>query len=95
MPPYTVLVFTWINWIKLPFFCLDRSWVDSAWLPAHSIINRHTLLISATYLPLVPLGVWIGVWLNRRFSDTGFLRFVYVATFPAGLQLIFDFHFGL
>ncbi|HNQ87053.1 MAG TPA: sulfite exporter TauE/SafE family protein [Verrucomicrobiota bacterium] len=87
----TVLIFTWINWIKLPFFCLDRSWFDWSWMPEQSIINRHTLLISATYLPVVPLGVWIGVWLNRRFSEKRFLQFVLAATLLAGLQLIFNF----
>lgn len=87
----TVLVFTWINWIKLPFYCLDREVVDWSWVPAQSIINRQTLLRSAQFLPLVPVGVWLGVWLNRRFSETGFLRVIYALTFLAGVQLIFDF----
>src|SRR5262249_13792991 len=53
----TVLVFTWINWIKLPFFALQR------------IITWETVLAGAYYLPLIPLGVWLGVWLNRKFSE--------------------------
>ena len=76
----TVLVFTWINWIKLPFF-LEQG-----------IINRDTLWIGLCYSPLVPIGVWLGVWLNRKFSERFFLRMVYGLTFLTGLQLMFNFH---
>ena len=72
----TVLVFTWINWIKLPFF---------VW---KGIITRETLLTGLYYLPLIPVGVWLGVWLNRRVSEQWFLRLVYFFTFLAGVQLI-------
>ncbi|HEY2951610.1 MAG TPA: sulfite exporter TauE/SafE family protein, partial [Verrucomicrobiae bacterium] len=65
----TVLVFTWINWIKMPFF---------VW---KGIITRETLLTGLFYLPLIPLGVWLGVWLNRRVSEQWFLRLVYCFTF--------------
>lgn len=78
----SVLVFTWINWIKMPLFV------------ANGIITRETLLTGLAYLPLVPLGVWLGVWLNRRFSERGFLRVVYTLVFLAGLQLIFNFDAG-
>ena len=72
----TVLVFTWINWIKMPFF---------VW---KGIITRETLLTGLWYLPLIPLGVWLGVWLNRKVSERLFLRLVYVFTFLTGVQLI-------
>ncbi len=72
-----VLIFTWVNWIKLPFFV------------GNQIITGSTIQTSLVYLPLVPLGVWLGVWLNRRFSDAWFTRMVYVLTFLAGLELIF------
>ncbi len=78
----TVLVFTCINWIKMPFFV------------AQGIITRETLLMGLYYFALVPLGVWLGVWLNRRFSERMFLKVVYVLVFLAGLQLIFDFNFA-
>ena len=76
----TVLVFTCINWIKMPFFV------------AQGIITRETLLMGLYYFALVPLGVWLGVWLNRRFSERMFLKVVYVLVFLAGLQLIFGFN---
>jgi uncharacterized protein len=76
----TVLVFTWINWVKVPFFV------------AQGIITRETLLTGLYYLGLVPVGVWVGVWINRKFSERFFLRIVYLLTFVTGLQLICDFN---
>jgi uncharacterized membrane protein YfcA len=75
----TALVFTWINWIKMPFFV------------ASDIINAHTLKTSLLFLPLIPVGVWLGVWLNRRVSEVWFTRLVYAFTFITGLQLVFQF----
>jgi len=72
-------VFTCINWIKMPFFV------------ASSIIDAHTLKTSLAFLPLIPVGVWLGVWLNRKVSETWFTRLVYTFTFITGLQLIFQF----
>lgn len=86
-----VLIFTWVNWIKLPFFCVDQGMTGLAWLPAESLINRRTLAISVWLVPLVPVGVWLGVWLNRRFSEVWFTRVIFLILFFAGIQLIFDF----
>lgn len=74
-----VLIFTLINWIKMPFYV------------ANDLINKETLTTDAYYLPLIPLGVWIGLWLNRRFSEKLFLQLVYGFTLATGLQLIFNF----
>lgn len=76
-----VLIFTWVNWIKLPFFV------------GNHIITPETLVISAWYFPLIPVGVWLGVWLNRRVSEGLFAQLIYLFTFLAGLQLIFNFKF--
>jgi uncharacterized membrane protein YfcA len=78
----TVLVFTWVNWIKVPFFV------------ANEVITRATVFKSLYFLPLVPVGVWLGVRLNRRFSERGFTRFVLAAIALTGLQLIFNFRFS-
>jgi uncharacterized membrane protein YfcA len=74
----TALVFTWINWIKLPFFMMQ------------GIITRETLLTGLYYLPIIPVGVWLGVWLNRKISEKLFLRLVYALTFLTGLQLLLN-----
>lgn len=76
----TVLVFTWINWIKMPFFI------------AQGVITKETLLTGLCYFPIVPLGVWIGVKLNRLISEKIFLRLIYGLTFLAGTQLILNFN---
>ena len=78
----TVLVFTWINWIKLPFFIQQ------------GIITRETLLTGLYYLPIIPVGVWLGVWLNRKISEQFFLRLVYVMTLLTGLQLLLNLNFA-
>ncbi len=75
----TVLVFTWINWIKMPFFA------------AKGIITGETLWLDLKLLPLIPVGVWLGLWLNRRMSDRWFLRIVYALIFLTGVQLIGNF----
>jgi hypothetical protein len=75
-----VLVFTWINWIKMPFFLQQ------------GLITRETLLTGLYYSALVPIGVWLGVWLNRKFSEAFFLQVVYLLTFLTGVQLIVDFN---
>ena len=77
-----VLVFFWVNWIKVPFFV------------ANGVITQGTLLKSLYFLPLVPLGVWLGVWLNRRFNEKWFIRVVLIALFLSGVQLICNFRFG-
>lgn len=74
-----VLVFTWINWIKFPFFVGNGQ------------ITGASMKASLAFLPLVPIGVWLGVWLNRRIPDQHFRWFIYFFTFLAGLQLMFDF----
>jgi uncharacterized membrane protein YfcA len=86
-----VLLFAWVNWIKLPFFCLDRSLVDLPVLAPQALITPATLLTSAKFFPLVPLGVWLGVWLNRRFSEAVFTRVIYAILFLTGVQLIGNF----
>ena len=72
----TALVFAWINWIKVMFF-----------VPA-GVINGSTLLVSASLLVFVPLGVWTGLWLNRLIPERLFVKFVYLFTFLTGVQLL-------
>ena len=86
-----VLLFTCVNWIKLPFFCVDRSLVDVPVFAAQALITPATLLTSAKFFPLVPLGVWLGLWLNRRFSEMVFVRIINVILLLTGLQLIANF----
>jgi hypothetical protein len=87
----SVLLFTFVNWIKLPFFVVDRAMVNLPCFAPHALITPATLATSAKFFPLVPLGVWLGVWLNRRFSEKNFARVIYAILLVTGLQLIFNF----
>jgi hypothetical protein len=69
----TVLVFAW-NWIKFVFFVPDK------------IITLQTAAYSASLLSFVPLGVWCGLWLNKRISDRIFIKFVYYSPFLPGFS---------
>jgi uncharacterized membrane protein YfcA len=86
-----VLLFAWVNWIKMPFFCIDRSLVNLPVFASAPLITRETLLTSLKFFPLVPVGVWLGVWLNRRFSEKTFVGAIYLCLLLTGLQLIFNF----
>lgn len=88
----TVLVFTCINWIKMPFFIVDRTMVNLPVFAPHAIITAETVQQSLAFLPFIPVGVWLGVWLNRKFSEQVFLKVVYGMTFLTGLQLICNFN---
>ena len=71
-----VLIFTWINWIKMPFFI---GW---------GLVTTESLRWDLVYLPVVPVGVCLGVRLNRKISEEKFSILIYVLTLLAGLHLI-------
>jgi uncharacterized protein len=72
----TVVLFATMNVIKL---------VPYAYLGLIRVGNLTTVLLLA---PLAIIGVWLGIWLNRRFDNTWFQRTVYVLLLLTGLQLI-------
>ena len=86
-----VLIFTYVNWLKMPFFCIDRTQINLPVFATHALITRQTLLTSLLFFPLVPLGVWFGVWLNKKISEQVFMRVVFAFLFVTGLELIFRF----
>jgi uncharacterized membrane protein YfcA len=85
------LIFTFVNWLKMPFFCIDRAQIDLPIFAATSLITHETLLTSLVFFPLVPVGAWMGVWLNRRISERAFMNVVFAFLFLTGLELIFQF----
>jgi hypothetical protein len=72
----SVLLFALINWIKLPFFLWQ------------GLCTIGTFRESLVLMPLVPLGVWLGVWCNRRLSQTWFIRIIYAVLFATGMYLL-------
>lgn len=72
----SVVFFTIANYTKLvPYALLD-------------MMPMANLRISLILLPVVPVGVVLGVYLNRIISQQLFNRIVYVVLFLTGLQLI-------
>jgi uncharacterized membrane protein YfcA len=57
------------------------------WLGQLSTENLATSLVLA---PLAPVGVYTGVWLHRRVSDSFFFRLMYVVLFVVGCKLLYD-----
>jgi uncharacterized membrane protein YfcA len=41
-------------------------------------------------LPLVPLGVWVGITMARKIEPDLFYKFVYAGMFLTGLKLLWD-----
>lgn len=72
----TVIFFAALNWLKLgPFIFLG-------------LLNPTNLTVVAMLAPLTLLGVRLGIFLNRRFSDVWFSRVVYAVLVAAGLRLL-------
>jgi uncharacterized membrane protein YfcA len=72
------LFFMIVNAVKL---------VPYAWLGQFSAANLSTSLLLA---PLVPLGVWLGLWLQDRINHEWFYRITQSCLFLTGLQLIYQ-----
>ncbi|MFM8623475.1 MAG: sulfite exporter TauE/SafE family protein [Betaproteobacteria bacterium] len=70
------------------FFVINLSkWIPYGFL---GLLDLRNMLTSLTLLPLVPLGVWVGVNLARRIDAGLFYKFVYVGMFLTGLKLLWD-----
>ena len=48
------------------------------------------LSVSATLLPLVPIGVFLGVWLNRKIPEKIFFTIILSSILLVGIKLIWD-----
>ena len=70
------------------FFVVTFSqWIPYAWL---GLLESRNMLTSLVLLPLVPLGVWIGVRIARRIDEKLFYRLLYGGMFLTGLKLVWD-----
>ncbi len=67
-----------VNYLKLvPYYFLGQL----------NVGNLGTALVMA---PLVPLAVWLGVWLHRRLSQAAFMQVTYTLLFVTGVKLVYD-----
>ena len=74
----SVAFFLVVNYVKL---------VPYAWLGQ---LNSGNLAASVLFAPLVPVGIWLGVWLHRRLSEPLFYNISYTLLFVTGVKLIAD-----
>lgn len=74
----SAIFFLIVNYTKLvPYYLLGQLRIGH-------------LATSVLFAPLVPLGIWIGVWLHRRVSERTFFAVTYTLLFAAGVKLILD-----
>ncbi len=74
----TALFFFMANTAKLPTYYFARQF------------DHAELGFTARFLPFVVLGALLGFWLVKRFTNQGYLKFVYWATFAIGVYLVVD-----
>ncbi|NPU97558.1 MAG: sulfite exporter TauE/SafE family protein [Candidatus Omnitrophica bacterium] len=75
----TVVLFAFVNALKLiPYFY-------------HHMINLGSMQQSLILLPFVPLGTWLGVWMNQRINETVFSAVIYTILFLLGVNMITGF----
>jgi uncharacterized membrane protein YfcA len=74
----TVVFFALVNYVKLlPYALLG-------------VLTAENLLTSLVLLPLAPLGIRLGLWLQARVSDRLFYRIIYALLFVTGVKLVTD-----
>lgn len=79
---------TYVATISLFFMIVNAvKLVPYAWLGQFSPANLSTSLVLA---PLVPLGVWLGLWLQNRINHLWFYRITQGCLFLTGAQLIYQ-----
>jgi uncharacterized membrane protein YfcA len=70
------------------FFVVNLSkWIPYAWL---GLLDMRNMATSLVLLPIAPIGVWFGVRMARRISQTLFYRFIYLGMLLTGLKLVWD-----
>jgi uncharacterized membrane protein YfcA len=82
MAATTVVFFGVVNYVKLvPYFFLGNLTVGK-------------LTTSLVLLPLAPVGVYLGIWMQKRVPDAVFYRVLYVLLAITGVKLTWDGVFG-
>ena len=67
--------------------------VNAAKLVPYALLGQFSssnLAVSLLLVPLAPVGVWLGVWLQNRVNHTWFYRISQAGLFLTGMQLIYQ-----
>lgn len=70
--------FAAVNLIKLPAFIMTGQ------------LNLITFYQALVFVPIVPIGVFLGYWLNSRVNHTWFYRIILGSILLVGLKLVYD-----
>jgi len=74
----SVVFFAIVNYLKLiPYGLLGQ-------------LSTNNLGLSLLFAPLAPLGIWLGLRLERRIPEKPFYRLSYAILFATGCKLIYD-----
>jgi uncharacterized membrane protein YfcA len=74
----TVIYFFAVNYAKLvPYYFLG-------------LFDTTNLATSLVLVPLAPIGIWLGVRINRWLSQEWFYRICYAFLFASGVKLLYD-----
>lgn len=79
---------TFAGTIGWTFFVVNLSKVPFSLLAG--AMTYETLRYGLWMMVIAPLGVWLGVWLNRRLSPELFLRLIYLFLVVAAIKLMSD-----
>ena len=63
------------------------KWIPYAWL---GLLDARNMATSLALLPLVPVGVWVGLSMAKRISPKHFYRLIAVGMFLTGSKLLWD-----
>jgi uncharacterized membrane protein YfcA len=80
---------TFLGTIVLYFFAINTTkLIPYSLLPG--LIDTTSLLVGAAFLPLVPVGTWLGKTISARLSESLFRNTILAFTFITGLHLVYD-----
>ena len=75
-----------VGTLVLFFFAVNAAKVPT--YVALGLIGTDTLLTAALFLPLVPVGAWLGLWMHRRVPERPFVAVMYVGAAAAGVRML-------
>lgn len=94
-PPYTIYMLargvdktTFVATSAVFFFGVNYVKLVPYWFLGQ--LDADNLTTALLFAPLVPIAVWLGVWLHRRISQPAFMQITFTLLLVTGLKLVHD-----